>query len=61
MFTTLIEDLERIQLRLQVEAALNSENTGLSKRLADLAVETNDVLERARQLGCDANASDLLG
>jgi hypothetical protein len=46
----LIEDLERLQFKLQVEAELTSQDADLSKRLADLALETNDALLTAKSL-----------
>jgi hypothetical protein len=46
----LIEDLERLQFKLQVEAALTSHDVDLSKRLVDLALETNDAVLAAKSL-----------
>lgn len=46
----LIEDLERLQFKLSVEALLQAEDTALSRRLADLATEAGDALERARAI-----------
>ena len=50
MIMFLIEDLERLQFKLQVESALNTHDEGLSKRLADLAIETNDAVLKAKSL-----------
>jgi hypothetical protein len=45
----LIEDLERLQLKLQIEAEMSGD-AALSKRLADLALETNDAVLTAKSL-----------
>jgi hypothetical protein len=46
----LIEDLERLQFKLSVEAQLQTENPALAGRLADLATEAADALEQAKAL-----------
>ncbi len=46
----LMEDLERLQLKLQVESAMQLDNEGLSKRLADLAVEASDAMDKVKAL-----------
>ena len=49
-YDRLIDDLERIRLKLRVEAALHSEQTDLGKKLRNLAFEADDALIRFRQL-----------
>ncbi len=56
----LIEDLERLQLKLQMEAVLQQANESLSKRLADMAIETSDALAKAKSIEPDPAVPDSL-
>ena len=59
--TPLIEDLERLQLKLQVEAALKSDDRLLSKRLTDMALEAADAVDRVKSLVCETAVTDVAG
>jgi hypothetical protein len=54
MINVLIEDLERLHLRLHVESELVGDQAGmgveLSRRLRYLAIELEDALEKAKEL-----------
>ena len=51
----LCEDLERIHLKLRVEASL-AEDTHLAKRLNDLAAEAEDSMLRVKAFGLEGDS-----
>jgi hypothetical protein len=54
----LIEDLERVHLKLQMEAARNETDESLAKRLIDMSMELDDALFRAKSLLCEKAVSE---
>ena len=50
MIDALVEELERLHLRLHVETELAEADDRTAKRLRYLALEAEDVLEKARSM-----------
>ena len=50
----LLEDLERLQFQLQMEAALRESDRAVASRLAQLAIEAEDAANRVRTLTVEA-------
>ena len=50
MFEQLVEDLERLHLRIRVESERALSDRDLAKRLNHLALESEDILEKAKSL-----------
>ncbi len=50
MYEALVDDLERVRFKVQVEKSLNSHDHDLEKRLGYLSLEVEDALEKARFL-----------
>ena len=50
MIDQLIEDLDRLHLRIRVESERATSDRELSKRLTYLALETEDILEKVKSM-----------
>ena len=50
MLELLLEDLERLQFQLEMEAALRESDRAVANRLAQLAIEAEDAVNRVRAL-----------
>jgi hypothetical protein len=58
MYDSLIEDLERLKLKLGLEAALQEKGSELAKTLQHMALEAEDALYKLRRLA-DQKPGDL--
>lgn len=50
MLKLLLEDLERLQFQLEMEAALRESDRAVANRLGQLAIEAEDAANRVRAL-----------
>ena len=51
IYDSLIEDIERLRLKLGVEIALQEKDSDVAKRLNFVLLEADDALEKLRRLG----------
>jgi hypothetical protein len=51
VYDSLIEDIERLRLKLGVEIAMQEKDSDVAKRLNFILLEADDALEKLRRMG----------